>query len=248
MGIRVDQKAMWSAPCIAIVGLIVNTGFLICETICMGTYGWVIGDNDMQCNLEGCRTGSDGDTSDYPDDCKDHTDGTIGAFVCGWVLFAICIWLSVLFVCGDRAKCCECLNKPGCEKWLTYGALVAAVLGVVCYLCGWANWIHNVINGDDCFGNTDGAEGGASIAFFVIIWFFRVPFPAVFWFGSDVMRGTSPGDEQKPDVASPGEAPPVTTDEAPPPQSAPQPMHDPFPGEQRGGDAGQEVPVITSAV
>jgi len=185
-----------AAPKIAIAGLVFNGILLIFEFLCFVQSGWIVGNYELECSLVSCSYTIDGiafsTTFDHMGgDCENAANGTKYSLLFGYIGYVFCLFISMMFIFGDQIKHCTFLNGMKTETVMTYAATVTCFIAQLLYLAGWSSFINNAVNGDFCFTTDFDAEGGASLIFFGIFWFLRLPFCVVFWYGSDTERGTN---------------------------------------------------------
>jgi len=230
---------------VAMIGLIWNATFLLFEFICLVTTTWVTfttkavsyssssssGPFDCHAGLSAVYCGDNDDETKYTadgiaDDCKTAVEGAAFAMAIAWLMYIVCLTISILFIFGDRLPTCECLNKPGAERIMTFVALGCALGGSLMSLIGWGAYVTNVVNNDSSSGeggcgysNKDQYEntiGGASLGFWALFWFLRLPFPIVFYAGADVFNPKEDDKPQASELQEPtadGAAPPITVED-----------------------------------
>merc|ERR1711968_255056 len=98
--------------------------------------------------------------SEMNSDCSYYSHGTILSLFFGYLLFLFCLAVSTMFIVFQN---CESLTKPdGAYICMANSSMICCAIAEFCYLCGWANWVHNVINSKECFDDSFNAEGGLS--------------------------------------------------------------------------------------
>ena len=111
-------------------------------------------------------------TIDLTGDCETFSQNTAGLLAFGWCLYFL-VFIGTSAVMLERSP----LNTKTTAKI----SLALSILGWFFYLCGWANYAHNVPEKCGFENSQFNAHKGPSFAFTVLSWIFLPALPCAIY-------------------------------------------------------------------